>query len=183
VGTEVVTKTATTIATVTINWQPTGFVLSTGLLGSGMPNKTYAISSIVVNGQVQTDGGKNLSKVTATNFQPAMDFPAVFGSWVIPWISRSHWQYRCPGHCSFLLSAGAALNLTTKTADFAVGPSFQVWGVLLTPSIVFGRQTVLANGITEGYTGFGNNPPSTVPTASAWKKAFGIALTYTLPTP
>ena len=185
VGTEVVTKTATTIATVTINWQQTGFVLSTGLLGSGMPNKTYAISSIVINGQVQTDPatGKNLSKVTATNFQPAMDFPAVFGSWVIPWISRAPWQYRCPGHCSFLLSAGAALNLTTKTAEFAVGPSFQIWGVLLTPSIVFGRQTVLADGITEGYTGFGINPPSAVPTISAWRKAFGIALTYTLPTP
>jgi hypothetical protein len=112
-----------------------------------------------------------------------MDFPAVFGSWVIPWISRARWENRCPGHCGFLLSAGVGLNLTTKTAEFAAGPSFQAWGVLLTPSMVFGRQTVLADGITEGYAGFGVNPPSTVPTASAWRNAFGIALTYTLPTP
>lgn len=185
-GTEVVTKTATTIATFTINWQETAFVLSTGLLGSGLANKTYALSSVIVNGVVQPDPNnptKNLSVVNATSIQPAMDFPAVFGSWVLPLVNRWGWENRCPGHCGFLLSGGVALNLTSKTADFAVGPSLQAWGLLVTPSLVWGRQTVLTDGITVGYTGFGSNPPTSLPTATAWKKAFGIALTYTLPTP
>jgi hypothetical protein len=185
VGTEIVTNAATTVATVAVNWQQTPFVLSTGLMGSGLANKTYAVSSVIVNGVVQTDPatGKNLSKITANSLQPAMDFPMIFGSWTIPWLSRWSWEYHCPAHCAFLLSAGAGLNLAGKTADFSIGPSFEIGGVLLTPSLVWGRQTVLADGITEGYTGFGINPPSTVPTAVAWKRAFGIALTYTLPTP
>jgi hypothetical protein len=185
-ATEVLTTTATTIGPFTISWQESGFLLSTGLMGSGLPNKTYALSSVIVNGVVQTDSGtppKNLSIVTATTIKPAMDLPAVFGSWVIPWINRWAWENNCPGHCGFLLSAGTALNLTTKTADFAVGPSLQVFGLLITPSIVWGRQTVLMDGITQGYTGFGSNPPTSLPTETAWKKAFGIALTYTIPTP
>jgi hypothetical protein len=184
-GTEFVTNTATTVSTMTVNWQQTAFVLSTGVMGSGLANKTYSISNVIVNGVVQTDpaSGKNLSKVVSNSLQPSMDFPAVFGSWTIPWLSRAKWEYRCPGHCAFLLSAGAALNLTGKTADLAIGPSFQISGVMLTPSLVWGRQTVLADGITDGYTSFGINPPSTLPTKMAWKKAFGIALTYSLPLP
>jgi hypothetical protein len=186
VGTEFVTNTATTIGTFVINWQQTQFVLSTGVLGSGLANKTYAISSEIVNGVVQPDPnnpGKNLSQVTATSSQPTMDFPAVFGSWAIPIFNRAGWEYKCPGHCGVLLSGGVALNLTSKTADFAVGPSLQLFGVLITPSLVWGRQTVLADGITQGYAGFGSNPPTSLPTLTAWKRAFGIGLTYTLPTP
>jgi hypothetical protein len=185
VGTEIVTKTATTIASTTINWQPWGFVLSTGLMGSGLANRTYATSNIIMNGVVRTDPttGKNLTIVTSTNTEPAMDFPAVFGSWVIPWINRWKWQNACPSHCTFLLSGGAGLNLTSKTADLATGPSFEVWGVMLTPVAVFGRQSVLSDGIKVGYEGFGINPPSTLPTTTAWKPGFGIALTYQLPLP
>lgn len=184
-GTEVVTKSATTIGTVTVNWQQSGFILSTGLMGSGLANKTYAMSSIIRNQVVQTDPmtGKNLSIVTATSVGPAMDFPTVFGSWVVPWINRAKWENRCPGHCSFLLSGGAALNLTSKTADLAIGPSVELWGILVTPSLVWGRQSILSNGITVGYTGFGINPPSSLQTQTVWKKGFGIALTYALPTP
>lgn len=184
-GTEVVTKTVAAIASFTINWMESGFVLSTGLMGSGLANKSYAVSSIISNGAVQTDPatGKNLTIVTATSVQPAMDFPVVYGSWVVPWINRFKWQNACPGHCTFLLSAGAALNLSSKTADLAIGPSFQIWGVLITPSLVWGKQTVLLDGITVGYTGFGITPPSSLPTGNVWKKAFGIALTYAIPTP
>jgi hypothetical protein len=184
-GTEVVTKTATTIATVTINWSESGFLLSTGVMGTGIAYKTYALSSEIVGGTVQVDPAnptKNLSKVIGTSVRPNMDFPAVFGHWVIPWLNRWSWENACPSHCGFMLSGGAALNLNTKTADFAVGPSIQVLGLMITPALVFGRQSVLADGITVGYTGFGSNPPTSLPTAMAWKKAFGLALTYTIPT-
>ena len=74
------------------------------------------------------------------------------------------------------------VNLSTKSADFDIGPSFQIGSVLLTPTAHFGRETVLTNGVTVG-SQLGSSPPSTLPTRNSWVTRFGFALTYSIPIP
>jgi hypothetical protein len=151
-GTEVVTKTATTIASVTVNWQAYPFVLSTGVMFSGLQYRTYAASPLISGGVIQTDpvSGKNLSIITETKTTPSIDFPLVLGSYALPFLSRAKWENSCPNHCAFLISGGVGLDLTSKTADLMVGPTFQIGGFLITPGAVFGRQAVLDQNLTVG---------------------------------
>ena len=182
-ATEVVTKTATTVATVTINWQATPFVLSTGILFSDLSYRTFAISPLIINGVPSVDAsGKDNTVVTESDTKPSIDFPVVMGSYTIPRFSRYDWEDRCPNHCAFLVTGGIGLDLTSKTAEFAAGPSFQIGGFLFTPSVVWGRQSRLTSGVTVGAQ-LGSSPPSSLPTENHWVRTWGFALTYTVPTP
>jgi hypothetical protein len=177
-GTEFVTKTATTIGTVTVNTTPTRFVLSTGVMYTSTPYRTYAITNEVSNG-VAT----GTTEVTKSSSIPSIDFPVVFGSYLFRSLSQAKWENKCPNHCALLFSAGLGLNLGAKTADLAGGPSFQIGGFIFTPVAVGARQNHLLNGVYVGQTNSGFTMSSNLPTANHWTVGGGFALTYTIPTP
>lgn len=182
-GQEVVNKTNSAIATVTINCQATHWVVSTGILFSNLTFHTFTNAPIIVNGKPVLDsGGKVLTKVTRSDTSPSVVAPTLFLSYRIPPLSRFSWENKCRNGCSFLLTGGVGANLTSKTADFDSGISFQIGSVVLTPTVHYGRDNRLSNGVSVG-TELGSSPPNPLPTENHWVKKFGIALTYTLPTP
>ncbi len=182
-GQEAVNKTASPIATVTINTQNTNWVISTGILFSNLKYHTFSNAPIIVNGQPVLDpSGKVTTIVTRADTSPSVVAPELLVSYRLPWISRFSWENKCRGGCSFLLSGGAGANLTSKSADFDSGFSFQIGSVLLTPTVHFGRENRLSNGVAVGQK-LGSSPPSPLPTDYQWVKKFGIAITYALPIP
>jgi len=181
-GQEVVNKTSSPIATVTINTQNTNWVISTGILFSNLKFHTFSNAPIIVNGKPVLDAsGKVTTVVTRSDTSPSVVAPELLVSYRLPWISRFTWENRCPGGCSFLVSGGVGANLTSKTADFDSGFSFQFGSLLLTPTVHYGRDNRLTNGLTVGQQ-LGASPP-TLPTENHWVKKFGIAVTYALPIP
>ncbi len=109
-----------------------------------------------------------------------MVFPLVMANYRLRHLSNYPWENKCPNHCAFLLSGGVGLNLTSKTTDFAAGPSFQIGEVLFTTAAHFGRESVLTSGVTVG-SELGSSPPSPLPTANTWRTGFGFAVSYVLP--
>jgi hypothetical protein len=182
-GQEIVTKTNSPIATVTINPQANPWVISLGLAFSNLTYHTYTNAPIIKNGQPVLDmSGKTLTVVTQAGTSPSVIAPEAFVSYRLRKLSGFNWENRCRNGCSFLLTGGVGANLTSKTADFDTGVSFQIGGFLLTPTIHFCRDARLSNGVKIGDM-LGSSPPSTLPTENAWVKKFGLALTYTIPTP
>jgi hypothetical protein len=174
-GIEVVTKTSSAIATVTINWQTNHVVLSTGIVFSGIRNYTYANSPLISAGQPVLDPtGKTLTEVTQQHTSPSIGVPTVLISFRFGALSRARWETKCPNSCSFLFSAGVSGNMTTKSADFDVGPSSQFGGVLITPTAHFGREQYLTNGLKVGDE-LGPSPPSPLPTNGAFRTTWGIS--------
>jgi len=187
-GTEAVTRTSTTIATVTISTVTTKFILSSGLLYSTAPFKTYSLGNVFVNGVLQTTTGPSGSptpvvEVVKSKSVPSIDFPLVMGSMIIPQLSRAHWENRCRNHCEILFSTGIGLNLGGKTADLFGGPSFEFGGFLITAGALGARQNQLLDGVYTGQKNFGGTNPTTLPTSTYWSCGAGIAFTYTIPTP
>jgi hypothetical protein len=183
-GTEFLTKTATTIGTVTVNSTAPPFVISTGLMFTWNPLRNYAISDQIVDGVLQVDpnnGNKPLTTVTKTTTTPAVTFPMVLASYRIPFLSRAKWEIHCPNGCSFLIGGGAGLNLAGKTADLAGGFSFQIGSFLVSPLAVGKRQNNLLDGVYVNQTSFGSNPPSSLPIGSHWTVTGGISITYVVP--
>jgi hypothetical protein len=120
--------------------------------------------------------------VTRSDTSPSVVAPELLVSYRLPWISRFAWENKCRGGCSFLLSGGVGANLTSKSADFDSGFSFQIGSVLFTPTVHYGRENRLSNGVAVGQK-LGASPPSPLPTNYQWVKKFGIAITYALPIP
>jgi hypothetical protein len=161
--------------------------LSSGILLSSLPNRSYTISQLVINGAPvadPTNPGKYLTFINESVTHPTISFPEVLGSWRVGALSNRSWENRCPNHCAFLVSGGIGLNLsqTQKTADFSTGLSFQIGGVLFTPLAHFSRESLLIDGLYPGEI-LGSNPPSTLQTQNAWRVHYGIALTIVVPTP
>jgi hypothetical protein len=181
VGQEVISKTNTTIASVTVNWQSNPWVVSTGIMFSRLANTTFTNAPLFVGGKPQYDAaGKLLTVVQQTDTRPTIMFPLVSASYRIPWLSNFNWENQCPGHCGFLLTGGVGLNLSLKTAEFAVGPSFQFGGLVITPGWHVGRHADLSQGVVPDAQ-FGSNPPNPLPTTTSWTGKFGIGFSYALP--
>jgi hypothetical protein len=178
---EVVSKTSTALGTVTISWQSNPWEISTGILFSTLVARSFTNAPLIVNGKPVLDpSGKTLTVVTESDTRPVVVLPLVMANFRLRGLSHYPWENRCPNHCAFLLSGGVGLNLTTKTADFAVGPSFQIGEVLITTAAHFGRESMLTNGVTVG-SQLGSSPPNPLPTANKWVTGFGIAISYVLP--
>jgi len=182
-GTEVVSKTASPIATVTINAQATHVVISAGIAFSNLRFNTFTSSPVYAKGMpiLNPDGS-----VKTQVYGMASDFsviaPIALVSYRINSLSNFKWETRCPGSCSFLLSGGVGANLTAKEADFDVGASFEIGGVLFTPALHFGSDVRLANGLYVGEP-LGSNPPSPLPTTNKWVLKAAFAITYSIPIP
>jgi hypothetical protein len=177
-GTEVITKTVTTIGTVTINSQATRFVLSSGLMYTSAAYRSYAITSVFTGNMAGT-----MTQITKTSSIPAIDFPVVFGSYLFRSLSHQAWENKCSNHCAILFSVGVGANLAAKTADIAGGPSFSVGGFLITPVAIGARQNHLLNSLYVGQKDSGIMQSSGLTTANHWVPAGGIAISYTIPTP
>jgi hypothetical protein len=182
-GTEIVSKANSPIATVTINTAANSWVASVGLGFSNLKYHTFAATPIIVAGQPVLDSsGKVTTQVTRTDTVPSVIAPVGLLSYRLTKFSRFNWENKCPGGCSFLLSGGVGANLTTKSADFDVGPSFQIGGVVITGAVHFGRDTRLTNGVAVGQQ-LGSSPPSSLPTTTAWVTKYAITFTYSIPIP
>jgi hypothetical protein len=181
---EVVSKTSSAIATVTINQSTNAVVVSTGIGFSNLKFNTYTAAPVIVNGQPILDpSGKTTTFVAANATEFSVVAPEALVSYRIGFLSHFLWETKhCPNNCSFLLSGGVGANLTTKTADFDVGPSFQVGGLLITPTVHLGRDTRLADGVTVGQM-LGSSPPSSLPTTQSMVVKWGLLLTYSVPIP
>ena len=182
-GQEIVNKTNSPIATVIINCQATHWVISTGILFSNLKFHTYSNAPIIVDGQPVLDSsGKVLTKVTRSDTSPSVVAPILLANYRINYLSRFKWEARCRNGCSFLLTGGVGANLTSKTADFDTGISFQFGSVLFTPTVHYGRDNRLSNGVAVGQE-LGPSPPNPLPIENHWVKKFGFAISYALPTP
>jgi len=182
-GVEVVNKVTSAISTVAINPQANRWVVSSGIAGSNLTFHTYINAPMLVNGEPVLSGtGQTETIVTRLSTSPSFIAPEALISYNI--IPHAWTQYlnKCPNNCTFLLSGGVGANLTSKTADFDVGVSFQVGGVLFTPAVHFGRDNRLTDGVYVGQM-LGTSPPSPLPTENVWVRKFGFAITYTIPTP
>jgi hypothetical protein len=182
-GTEIVSKTASQIATVTINVQAIPVVVSTGIGFSNLKFATYSSSPVIVNGQpVLNPSGSPETVISGSASAFSVMAPTVLVSYRLKRLSDANWENRCPDGCAFLLGGGVGANLTSKEADFDLGPSFEIGGVLFTPALHIGRDTRLSNGLFVGQM-LGTNPPSPLPThtKTVFKGAFVI--TYSIPLP
>ncbi|MEO8735074.1 MAG: hypothetical protein ABI380_00895 [Edaphobacter sp.] len=188
-GVEIATKSSTTIATVVMNTTTIKhFVLSTGLMYTTTPYRSYSVGPQVVGGVVvttppATPGGAPtpVQQISKSFSSPSIDFPMVLGSVPItPW-SHANWENRCRNHCAILFSAGAGLNIGAKSADLAGGPSFQFGGLLITAAAVGARQNSLQDGVYVGQTNSGITQASQIPTKTHWTVGGGLALTYNIP--
>lgn len=182
-GQDIVLKTpANPIVTATINAQAIPWVLSGGIGFSNLKSLTYANTPIIVNGVPKLDpGGKILTQVTLTSTSPSIITPLALVSYRLNPLSRASWEMSCRGSCAFLLSGGIGANLTSKSADFDTGASFQIGSVMFTPTVHFGRESRLINGVYVGEQ-LGSSPPA-LPTQNFWVRKFGFSITYVVPTP
>ena len=173
---DVSTGTSTDVATVTITWQGTNFSLSSGILLSTMPNRTYANSPIIINGvPVLDSSGKVTTEVTESDTRPSVVTPLALFNY--EFTRKNH----VGGKFGVLVSGGLGANLTTKSADYAVGVSFRYREILFSPMLHLGRESFLSNGVTVGQK-LGSSPP-TLPSEQEFKPAFGLAITYRIPIP
>jgi len=174
-GTEVISKTASTMATWAANSNSYNFVFSAGLGFSTLVNRSYANTPQVQNGApVLNSSGNVISIVTETDTRLTVLAPEVLGTYQIPW----YWH--CSFGCSMGVSGGMGANLTSKTADFDTGISFRFSDILLTPAVHFGREQRLINGVYVGEQ-IGANAPSSLATQSKWVRKFGFVITYVIP--
>jgi hypothetical protein len=182
-GQDIVLKTpANPIVTATINAQAIPWVLSGGIGFSNLKSFTYTNAPIIINGVPSVDsGGKTLTQVTSTSTSPSIITPLALVSYRLNALSRARWEMSCRGSCAFLLSGGIGANLTSKSADFDTGVSFQIGSVMFTPSVHFGRESRLTNGVSVGQK-LGSSPP-TLPTQNFWVRKLGFSITYVIPTP
>jgi hypothetical protein len=182
-GVEIVSKTSSPIATVAINPQANRWVVSIGLGVSNLTYNTYTNAPIIVNGQpVLNSSGQTTTVVTRTRTSPSFIAPEGLLSYNLIPSKYTHLFNKCPNGCTILASGGVGANLTSKTADFDVGLSFQIGGVLLTPALHFGRDSRLTDGVEVGQM-LGSSPPNPLPTTNVWVRKFALAVTYTIPTP
>jgi len=178
-GTEVISKTSSTIATWTATSNSYNLVLSAGLGFSNLVNRSYSVTPQFQNGMAVLDpNGNAISVITETDNRMSVVAPEVMGSYVIPGLRK--FSSSCSIGCSLLVSGGIGANLTTKTADFDTGISLRLWDILLTPAVHWGRETRLSDGFTVG-TQLGANAPSSLPTHTTWVKKFAFTLTYVIP--
>jgi hypothetical protein len=182
-GTEVVSKVASPIAIVNITVNATPWVVSTGLSFSNLKSNSYAPVPAYANG-APVVSGSGVAEVTVggTSSDFSVIAPLALFSYRINPLSHADWEIKCPNNCAVLLSAGIGANLSTKSADFDVGPSFQIGGVLITPTVHWGRDTRLTGGFYVNEP-LGTGSPMTLPTDTAWVTKGGIALTYSIPIP
>jgi hypothetical protein len=174
-ATEVLSKTASTMATWAANSNSYSFLFSAGLGFSTLVNRSYANTPQVQNGKPVLDqNGNVVSIVTETDTRLTVLAPEVLGTYQIPW----YWH--CSFGCSLGVSGGLGANLTSKTADFDTGISLRLSDVLLTPAVHFGREQRLINGIYVGEQ-IGANAPSSLATQSKWVRKFGFVITYVIP--
>lgn len=183
-GTEVVSKVNSAIAVVTINQSTNAVVVSAGIGFSNLKFNTFTASPIIVNGQPVLDpSGKAMTKVVGNATDFSVITPEVLVSYRLGALSHFLWETKkCSNGCSFLISGGVGANLTTKQADFDVGPSFQVGGFIVTPTVHFGRDVRLSDGVAVGQM-LGSSPPSSLPTTQSTVIKWGIVFSYSLPIP
>lgn len=178
-GTELVSKTSSTIATWTASATSYNIVFSAGLGFSNLVYRTYASTPQVVNGVPVLNGSGNaLSKVTETDTNLSVMAPEIMGSYVIPHLRK--FDSACSFGCSLLVSGGIGANLTAKQADFDTGISLRLMDFMITPAVHFGHESRLIDGITVG-SQLGANAPSTLPTHNKGVWKFGIVFTYVIP--
>jgi hypothetical protein len=80
-GQEAVNKTASPIATVTVNTQNTDWVISPGILFSNLKYHTFSNAPIIVNGQPVLDpSGKMTTIVTRADTSPSVVAPELLVS-------------------------------------------------------------------------------------------------------
>lgn len=171
---EQIGKTSVPVGTVVITWQQSNWSLSTGVVLSSLANQSFNNSPLFANGVPVTDAsGKTLTIVTISKSYPGVISPVFLVNY------RIHNYQRAQGKWAFLISGGIGINLATKSADFAAGPSIQYGNFIFGPILHYGRQTNLTNGVKVGDE-FGDSPPS-LPTNNIYKPGAGISLTYRLP--
>jgi hypothetical protein len=178
-GTELVSKTSSTIATWTASATSYNVVFSAGLGFSNLVYRTYASTAQVVNGVPVLNGSGNaLSEVTETDTKLSVMAPEIMGSYVIPGLRKL--DSACSFGCSLLVSGGVGANLTAKEADFDTGISLRLMDFMITPAVHFGHESRLIDGITVN-SQLGANAPSTLPTHNKGVWKFGIVFTYVIP--
>jgi hypothetical protein len=161
----------TTVLSVTIECA-SPFNVSAGVAFSTIPNREYAIQPVA------TPPGS-----TTTTNQFALTSDSSFHPMVLGMVSARLWE---PDEkVAFHVSFGLAGNFNSQSAggssaEFLIGPSISLFRTMfITPGLYIGKKTTLADGFTVGSA----VPPNitTVPLQSAYKPAFGLAITFTKP--
>lgn len=172
-ATNVISKTATALATVTVNWISTPWEVSAGVLFSNLVNRTFQATPIIANGQAKLDAsGKGSSQITTSITRPS----------VIP-VALAHYRLGEVAvgdrRVAFLLTAGLGVSPYSSSADFAAGATLSYRTLMVSPLLHFGRDLRLTNGLVLGQE-LGSSPPA-LSTERYWVKKLGIAITLRLP--
>ena len=172
-ATDVISKTATALATVTVNWISTPWEVSAGVLFSNLVNRTFQATPIIANGQAKLDAsGKGSSQITTSITRPS----------VIP-VALAHYRLGEAAvgdrRVAFLLTGGLGVSPYSSSADFAAGATLSYRMLMVSPLLHFGRDLRLTNGLVLGQE-LGSSPPA-LSTERYWVKKFGIGITLRLP--
>ena len=124
---------------------------------------------------VLDSGGKVTTIVTENDTRPSVVTPLAMLSYEF---TRHNYA---SGKFGMLASGGLGANLTTKSADYAVGISFRYRELLFSPLLHMGRETYLSNGVAVGQK-LGSSPPA-LTTEQHFKPAAGFAISYRIPVP
>jgi hypothetical protein len=164
------TKKATSVATVVLNWGDSRWEVSAGALLSALKNRSFQNSPDIVDGQVQLDAsGKTNTIVTETDNRPS----------VVPFALAHFRMAEASGgydkRLAFSLSGGMGVNPNSGSADFAAGFSVSYGALVISPLAHFGRDSRLTNGLEIGAS-LGSSPP-TLPVERFWTVKFAVAVT------
>ncbi len=170
---DLVSKTSTNLVSVTVAWGGTNWELSTGILLSTLPNRSFQNSPIIINGKPSLDGsGKVNTTVTETTTRPTV-VPIFLGHY------RLYEHATAERRLGFSLTGGVGVNPYSGVADFSVGATFEYRNFMLSPLLHFGRDLRLTNGLALGEQ-LGSSPPA-LSTERYWVRKFGISISYRLP--
>ncbi len=164
----------TELTTVVVVFGDTRWEVSGGVLFSVLPTREFANQPIIVNGvpTVSADGSQ-LTSIVETNSRP-MVVPLVLTHFRL-----GEWPLKGQHRSAFLVSGGIGVNPYSGSADFVLGVSLGLRGLMISPMLHWAQDHSLTGGLKPGQE-LGASPP-TLTTQRFWVQTWGVALTYRIP--
>jgi hypothetical protein len=166
---QVVTKKATSLSTVTLNWSSLPIEVSLGFWYSALDKRSYSSVPVLENGEPVVVEGVAQKILGVTKSSPNI-VPGIF----------VHYRYKEWPLKSrrFAILASFGVGFANSAVEFAAGPSFSFGNFMVSPLIHYGRDLVLTDGLQVGDP---NPPDLTAFQKRKWTARFAVGFTYKVP--
>jgi len=166
---DALSKETTELATVTAVWTDSRWEVSTGALFSGLVDRTFKNTAVIVDGKPQTDSaGKINTMITESDTRPT----------VVP-VALAHFRLwegaRYDKHVAAHATGGVGVNPYSGSAEAALGGSISYRSIVFSLLGHYGRENRLTNGLKPNDS-LGSQPPD-LPTERAWTWSTAVAVT------